>query len=136
MNIGFGELIMILLVAFLVVGPKDLPKVARWLGRQVRMIRRMIEELKKETGWDDMEREINQTAEEIKQTAKRIYRALGCAGFARVDLFLTPSGQLVFNEVNTIPGFTEHSRYPGMMKAAGYSLADVLDRIIEQAVAQ
>ena len=42
MNIGFGELIMILLVAFLVVGPKDLPKVARWLGRQVRMIRRMI----------------------------------------------------------------------------------------------
>lgn len=49
MNIGFGELIMILLVAFLVVGPKDLPKVARWLGRQVRMIRRMIEELKKET---------------------------------------------------------------------------------------
>ena len=136
MNIGFGELIMILLVAFLVVGPKDLPKVARWLGRQVRMIRRMIEELKKETGWDDMEREINQTAEEIKQTAKRIYRALGCAGFARVDLFLTPSGHLVFNEVNTIPGFTEHSRYPGMMKAAGYSLADVLDRIIEQAVAQ
>ena len=75
-------------------------------------------------------------AEEIKQTAKRIYRALGCAGFARVDLFLTPSGQLVFNEVNTIPGFTEHSRYPGMMKAAGYSLTDVLDRIIEQAVAQ
>lgn len=53
-----------------------------------------------------------------------------------MDLFLTPSGHLVFNEVNTIPGFTEHSRYPGMMKAAGYSLADVLDRIIEQAVAQ
>ena len=65
MNIGFGELIMILLVAFLVVGPKDLPKVARWLGRQVRMIRRMIEELKKETGWDDMEREINQTKKEL-----------------------------------------------------------------------
>lgn len=72
MNIGFGELIMVLLVAFLVVGPKDLPKVARWLGRQVRMIRRMIEELKKETGWDDMEREINQNAEEIKQTKKEL----------------------------------------------------------------
>ncbi len=72
MNIGFGELILVLLVAFLVVGPKDLPKVARWLGRQVRMIRRMIEELKKETGWDDMEREINQTAEEIKQTKKEL----------------------------------------------------------------
>ena len=75
-------------------------------------------------------------AEEIKQTAKQVYRALGCAGFARVDLFLTPSGEIVFNEVNTIPGFTEHSRYPGMMKAAGYSLSDVLDRIIEQAVEQ
>lgn len=75
-------------------------------------------------------------ANEIKQTAKRIYRTLGCTGFARVDLFLTPSGEIVFNEVNTIPGFTEHSRFPSMMKAAGYSFSDVLDRIIEQAVVQ
>lgn len=73
-------------------------------------------------------------AEEIKETAKRIYRALGCGGFARVDMFLTPEGEIVFNEVNTIPGFTEHSRYPGMMKAAGYSFSEVLDRILEQSV--
>ena len=46
---------------------------------------------------------------------------LGCCGFARVELFLKPDGALVFNEVNTIPGFTSHSRYPGMMKAAGIS---------------
>lgn len=72
-------------------------------------------------------------AEEIKETAKRIYRALDCSGFARVDLFLTPEGEIVFNEVNTIPGFTEHSRYPGMMAAAGYSFAEVLDLIIGQA---
>lgn len=71
---------------------------------------------------------------EIKETAKRIYRALGCSGFARVDMFLTPSGEIVFNEVNTIPGFTEHSRYPGMMKAAGYSLSEILTNIIGQAV--
>ena len=71
---------------------------------------------------------------EIKETAKRIYRALGCSGFARVDMFLTPSGEIVFNEVNTIPGFTEHSRYPGMMKAAGHSLGEILTEIIEQAV--
>lgn len=70
----------------------------------------------------------------IKETAKRIYRALGCSGFARVDMFLTPSGEIVFNEVNTIPGFTEHSRYPGMMKAAGHSLGEILTEIIEQAV--
>lgn len=73
-------------------------------------------------------------AEEVKETAQLIYRVLGCSGFARVDMFLTPSGEIVFNEVNTIPGFTEHSRFPGMMKAAGYSFQEILDRIIEQAV--
>lgn len=73
-------------------------------------------------------------ADEVKETAKRIYRALDCSGFARVDLFLTPTGELVFNEVNTIPGFTEHSRYPGMMKAAGYSFPEILDKILEQAL--
>lgn len=74
-------------------------------------------------------------AQEIKETAKRIYQALDCSGFARVDLFLTPEGEIVFNEVNTIPGFTEHSRYPGMMRAAGYSFSEILDRIIGQAFA-
>ncbi len=72
-------------------------------------------------------------AQEIKEAAKRIYRALDCDGFARVDMFLTPAGEIVFNEVNTIPGFTEHSRYPGMMRAAGYGFAEVVDRIIGQA---
>lgn len=70
---------------------------------------------------------------EIKETAKRIYRALGCAGFARVDLFLTPSGEIVFNEVNTIPGFTAHSRYPGMMAAAGHTFTQILTMILEDA---
>lgn len=71
-----------------------------------------------------------QKAAEIKETAKRIYRALGCSVFARVDMFLTPEGEIVFNEVNTIPGFTEHSRYPGMMKAAGFSFEEILTKII------
>lgn len=73
---------------------------------------------------------------EIKQTAQKIYRALGCSGFARVDMFLTPQGDIVFNEVNTIPGFTEHSRFPNMMKAAGVSFEQVISRVIELAVAQ
>ena len=73
-------------------------------------------------------------AQEIKEAAKRIYRALDCTGFARVDLFLTPEGEIIFNEVNTIPGFPEHSRYPGMMKAAGYSFPEVVDLIIGQAL--
>lgn len=73
-------------------------------------------------------------AQEIKLAARKIYRALGCSGFARVDLFLTPDGEIVFNEVNTIPGFTEHSRYPGMMKAAGLDFPQVLERILTQAL--
>ena len=73
-------------------------------------------------------------SDEIKETAKCIYRALGCTGFTRVDMFLTPAGQVIFNEINTIPGFTEHSRYPGMMKAAGHPLREVLTRILELAL--
>ncbi len=49
-------------------------------------------------------------------------------------MFLTPEGEIVFNEVNTIPGFTEHSRYPGMMKAAGLAFPEILERIIRLAL--
>ena len=72
-------------------------------------------------------------ASEIKETGKKIYRVLGCRGFARVDLFLKPDGELVFNEVNTIPGFTSHSRYPGMMKAVGISFEALISKVISLA---
>lgn len=75
-----------------------------------------------------------ETANRIKDSAGRIYRALGCSGFARVDLFLTPDGEIIFNEVNTIPGFTAHSRFPGMMRAAGIPFEELIDRIIEGAL--
>lgn len=75
-----------------------------------------------------------ETAQRVKETAKVIYRALGCTDFARVDMFLTPDGRIVFNEVNTIPGFTEHSRFPGMMKAAGYTFPEILDTILGQVI--
>lgn len=74
-------------------------------------------------------------ANEIKHAAKTIYCALGCRGFARVDMFLKPSGEIVFNEVNTIPGFTPHSRFPSMMKAAGMSFEQVITHAIDLAVA-
>lgn len=64
-NIGFAELIVVLLVAFLIVGPKDLPKVARWIARQVKAIRRLFHETKKEVGWDDMEAELKDTKSDI-----------------------------------------------------------------------
>lgn len=76
----------------------------------------------------------NNIAERIKKTAKVIYKALDCRGFARVDMFLSDSGQIIFNEVNTIPGFTTHSRYPNMMKAAGYSFEQIISAVIERAV--
>jgi D-alanine--(R)-lactate ligase len=71
----------------------------------------------------------------IRETAMAIYRALGCRGLARVDLFLTEDGRAVLNEVNTLPGLTSYSRYPRMMAAAGLSLTDVIDRLVELALA-
>ena len=75
-------------------------------------------------------------AAEIQVAARAVYRALGCRVFARVDLFLTPDGRVVFNEVNTIPGFTAHSRYPNMMQAAGLDFGTLITRMIELGVQQ
>ncbi|HIU12853.1 MAG TPA: D-alanine--D-alanine ligase [Candidatus Fimiplasma intestinipullorum] len=72
--------------------------------------------------------------QKIQQLAKRIYRLLGCRGFARVDLFVLENGELVFNEVNTIPGFTSHSRFPSMMKAIGYDMTELLTILIEEGI--
>jgi D-alanine---(R)-lactate ligase len=66
----------------------------------------------------------------VQETAKAIYRALGCKGLARVDLFLTEDGNVVLNEVNTFPGLTSYSRYPRMMAAAGLPLGEVIDRLV------
>jgi D-alanine---(R)-lactate ligase len=66
----------------------------------------------------------------VQETAKTIYRVLGCRGLARVDMFLTEDGRVVLNEVNTMPGMTSYSRYPRMMAAAGLPLSDVIDRLV------
>jgi D-alanine---(R)-lactate ligase len=66
----------------------------------------------------------------VQETAKTVYRALGCKGLARVDMFLTDDGQVLLNEVNTLPGLTSYSRYPRMMAAAGVPLPDVIDRLV------
>ena len=69
-NIGFAELILVLLVAFLIVGPKDLPKVARWIARQVKKCRSLLRELKTETGWDELTRDIEDTKREVTEVVK------------------------------------------------------------------
>jgi len=62
--------------------------------------------------------------------AKAIYKALGCKGLSRVDMFLQENGRIVLNEVNTLPGFTAYSRYPRMMAAAGMTLSWLVDQWI------
>ncbi|MFB9686478.1 D-alanine--(R)-lactate ligase [Amycolatopsis plumensis] len=71
-----------------------------------------------------------ETRARVQETAKAIYRALGCGGLARVDMFLTGDGTVVLNEVNTLPGLTSYSRYPRMMAAAGVPLSELIDRIV------
>lgn len=73
-------------------------------------------------------------AKEIKNTAGVLYRALGCTGFARVDMFLNSRGEIYFNEINTIPGFTSHSRYPNMLKEVGVGFAQIVNTVIEMAL--
>lgn len=73
----------------------------------------------------------SETEKRIQNAAVTIYKVLGCSGFARVDMFYTHSGEIVFNEVNTIPGFTAHSRFPNMMKGVGLSFSQMLDRLTD-----
>lgn len=73
-------------------------------------------------------------AKALREAAVRVFDALGCAGVARVDFFLTADGP-VLNEVNTAPGMTEHSQVPRMFAAAGLAYPDLLDRLVRDAVA-
>lgn len=70
-------------------------------------------------------------SERIKETAKNAYRALGCTGLARIDMFLDKNNNIIFNEANTMPGFTTGSRFPNMLLHYGIKYKDILDRLIE-----
>ena len=75
-----------------------------------------------------------QQACQIKKAAILIYETLGCKGMARIDFFLTPDANIVFNEVNTIPGFTSHSRFPNMLRSIGISFSEIIEQLIELAL--
>lgn len=70
----------------------------------------------------------------LEECAVAMYRALGCAGVARVDFFLLADGTPVLNEVNTMPGFTQHSQVPLMFAAAGVTYEGLVDRLVREAV--
>jgi D-alanine-D-alanine ligase len=73
----------------------------------------------------------------FQEYAVRAFRALECLGMARVDFFLEQrTGRILLNEINTIPGFTSISMYPKLWEASGLSYRNLLDRLIELALAQ
>lgn len=73
----------------------------------------------------------NEERKRVQMVALKIYRKLGCKDFARVDMFYTSDKQIIFNEVNTLPGFTIHSRYPNMLKMTNLSFEKIIDNLIE-----
>ena len=75
-------------------------------------------------------------ADEIKTSAIKAFRALGCAGLARVDFFLTPSGEVIINELNTMPGFTATSVFPKMWAASGVDYSKVITYLLKSAEAR
>ncbi len=75
------------------------------------------------------------TEQEIREKAIRIFRLLDCRGLARVDFFVNrESGEVVFNEINTMPGFTNISMYPLLMEKHGIRLGELVDRLIREAL--
>ena len=73
------------------------------------------------------------SAEVIRRAAVRIFNALDCYGLARVDFFVKESGEVIFNEINTLPGFTAISMYPKLWEAAGVPPTELVERLIENA---
>ncbi len=76
-----------------------------------------------------------ETAEEVRRVAVEAFKAIDCAGMARVDFFLERgTNRVLLNEINTIPGFTKISMYPKLWEASGLSYSRLLDRLIELAM--
>jgi D-alanine-D-alanine ligase len=73
----------------------------------------------------------------VQHLAKKVFAALDLAGLARADFFLTrDTGEVLFNEVNTLPGFTSISMYPRLWEASGISLSGLVERLIALALAR
>ncbi len=73
-------------------------------------------------------------AENVRAMALRAFTALCCEGMARVDMFLREDGEVLVNEINTIPGFTRISMYPKLWEASGVSYSELTDRLITLAI--
>ena len=86
------------------------------------------------------EESLKKKEQEIREAAVNIFNIMGCQGLARVDFFLEPGesggyddGIVVFNEINTLPGFTSISMYPQLWEESGISYSELIDRLIDLA---
>ena len=75
-----------------------------------------------------------EASERIRGLAIEAFEVLGCSGLARVDVFLTEEGEVLINEINSLPGFTRISMYPKLWQAAGMSYSELVSRLIELAL--
>lgn len=77
----------------------------------------------------------DEVAEQVRREAVKIYTAVGCKGLSRVDFFVTfADNRVVFNEINTLPGFTSISMYPKLFAASGIPYAELIDRLLQLAM--
>ena len=77
----------------------------------------------------------DEVSEQVRETAVKVYQAMECRGLARVDFFVQREDKaVIFNEINTIPGFTSISMYPKLFAASGIAYPDLIDRLIELAM--
>jgi D-alanine-D-alanine ligase len=76
----------------------------------------------------------SETLERVRELAARVYTLAGCSGLARCDFFVNRGGEVLVNEINTIPGFTETSVYAKLWEASGVAYPQLCDRLLELAV--
>jgi D-alanine-D-alanine ligase len=74
--------------------------------------------------------------EQIQKLAVKTFQVLNCEGLSRVDFFLRDNGEILVNEINTMPGFTKISMYPKLWEATGISYTDLITRLIELAISR
>ena len=74
-------------------------------------------------------------AEQVRDAAVKVYTAIGCQGLSRVDFFVTfAENRIVFNEINTLPGFTSISMYPKLFAASGIPYGQLIDQLLQLAL--
>lgn len=76
----------------------------------------------------------DEASDRVRALALEVYQAIDCEGLARVDCFVQPDGNVVVNEINTMPGFTAHSAFPKLFEASGVSYNELVDRLIQLAM--